>query len=78
MSRPTQMLYRFDREAFDIVVDFTDSPPKSYDEAAREIIEQKLQLIDKLWGAQIGTPEGDELDKLIDEVEALEKRHVFE
>lgn len=52
--------------------------PKSYDAAAREIIEQKLQLIDKLWSAKIGTPEGDELDKLIDEVEALEEKHAIE
>ena len=46
--------------------------PKSYDAAARDAIQQRLQRVDELWGAAIGTPDGDELDKLIDEVEALE------
>lgn len=67
----TQKRFRFDRAAPMIVVSIHDS---RLDVAMREIIEQKLQLVDKLWGAKIGTPEGDELDKLIHEVEALEKK----
>ena len=34
-----------------------------------------LTRIDSLWGAKAGTPEGDELDVLIDLVEAYENRH---
>ena len=62
-SQPTSM-----RDC-DIVVSIHD---RSLDVAMREMIEQKLQRVDELWGAAIGTPDGDELDKLIDEVEELE------
>ena len=36
---------------------------------------QSLKRIEELWGAGIGTPEGDELDVLMTLVEAYEQKH---
>jgi len=37
--------------------------------------DETLKEIDKLWGAEMGTPEGDKLDVLITLVEAYEETH---
>jgi HTH-type transcriptional regulator/antitoxin HigA len=37
--------------------------------------EAALQEIDRLWGAEIGTPDGDKLDILLTLVEAYEETH---
>jgi HTH-type transcriptional regulator/antitoxin HigA len=39
--------------------------------------EAALARVDALMDAQLGTPEGDELDVLVDLVELYEARHVF-
>jgi HTH-type transcriptional regulator/antitoxin HigA len=39
--------------------------------------EAALARVDVLMDAQLGTPEGDELDVLVDLVELYEARHVF-
>lgn len=36
---------------------------------------QTLKRIEKLWGAEIGTPDGDELDVLLTLVEVYEEKH---
>ncbi len=36
---------------------------------------QRLKRIEELWGAEIGTPDGDELDVILTLVEAYEEKH---
>ncbi len=36
---------------------------------------QSLKRIEELWGAEIGTPDGDELDVILTLVEAYEEKH---
>ena len=34
-----------------------------------------LKEVEELWGAQVGTPEGDKLEVLITQIEAYESKH---
>jgi HTH-type transcriptional regulator/antitoxin HigA len=49
--------------------------PKAKPICSKSEHEAALREIDRLWNAEVGTPEGDHLDELVTQVEAYEDEH---